>query len=115
MTITDWLEQQRKLLEAATKGPQGKYRSSSNKYTIKAEDDYVAECYDGEFECNSDFIASVRTEHERALMIIEKYRGAIEDILSGEPTDENGEYSIINQSQFLRAQEALAYFPEMDE
>ncbi len=105
MDIKDWLKHQRQLLAAATPGP-WKYEGrlspyiSDHKVRPLMDEPFMMKVSIDQYSRNLGFIASVRTEHERALMIIEKYREVFEGL-----ADSRGTASVI-------AEEALAYFPE---
>lgn len=103
MNIKEWLDQQKKLLEAGD-------TITRDEMVIKFLDScgtmddyqYPERIIGYEFGWR-DAIASVRTEHARALKIIEKYREVFEGF-----ADSRGTSAVI-------AEETLSYFPDDSE
>lgn len=115
MKITEWLEAQHKLLDAATPGPWLSTYIGFGDWDIgpaemPAFSMNIAHSEDETGKHNVSFIASVRTEHERALKIIEKMREALEKI-APEPGVEVAGAGVIRCHEKWASQ-ALAYFPE---
>ncbi len=112
MTILTWLKQQKELLAAATPGKWEMAIVESVENWFKIYDENMDEIFSGltwsnmngpiAIQQNKDFqfISEVRTEHERALKIIEKYREALES-LDGMFLEDHD-----------KVEQALAYFPE---
>lgn len=136
MTLPEWLVQQKKLLEAATQGPWftgGENVLVSLDMPGLPEDSngVIVECCDDPFkpngwseqrQKNADFISNVRTEHARALKLIEKYREALEKAENSNSEAINGlvRKFIGNAEEDIRASQviirsALAYFPDDSE
>lgn len=106
MKITEWLEAQKKLLAAATPGP-WKWRTVQHyEQTLQICEgkEPFLETLNGISSSNRKFIASVRTEHERALKLIEKMREALDKIANP------GTQSLYECRSVSR--QALTYFPE---
>lgn len=123
MKITEWLEAQHKLLDGATPGPWfviGSFNAHgiSEGTHVSPLDEDGNTWRDEEWKNSQDnnFIASVRTEHERALKIIEKMR---EVLLSWEKCVNSGLVGSDNLAGDLalsivigQSISALNYFPE---
>lgn len=94
MTLKDWLLEEKRLMEKATKGPwfyqdalseEESSRPGGTLPTILAETDdpNVAKSIDGDCEEGDfQFIANVRTSHEKALRMLEVAMDYIHDDLT---------------------------------
>lgn len=108
--ITEWLEAQKKLLNAATPGPwservspvwvtnDGLFTQSNGPLCSEKPNEPIHE----QASKDAKFIASVRTEHERALKIIEKMLEALDKSC----------YTKNEEKCDCACCRALAYFPE---
>ncbi len=142
MKIESWLKQQKELLEAATPGPMELLRTSEGIciQTIGGAKALVAICNsqrlsDNQNENNAQFIASVRTEHARALLLIEKLREALSEAIDElsqyaqgrrkdtggigwevikpkKPSDYHFYPNHIDETYIAELREKLNYFPE---
>lgn len=95
--LETWLKSQREILAAATKGP---WHTKSEGTNIYCKGDPIMH-FSHVYVKDQEFIAQVRTEHGRAIKLIEHYRNSLELLK---------QFDEVRSNCIL----ALAYFPEVD-